>query len=142
MVNLFGALDTTEIPEFPEDGTHDFILKNLKPVTTQSGDHKLVMEFHLDEDGSPFHDNKWTKWFNLPWLDSEVESIEDFEPDMVKAYNTLKKWLIAIGVPEDEIGNFEPSDYTGTRVSGYGKVVEKYNQDGREWMLMTVKREA
>lgn len=141
MVNLFGALDTTEIPEFPDNGTHSFILKRISPVTTQSGDHKLVMEFHLDDEDSPFHDTKFAKWFNLIWLDEEFSSPEEFTPEAVKAYNNLKKWLLAIGVPEDEIGEFEPSDYTGTRVSGYGRVVDKYNQDGREWMLMSVKRE-
>jgi hypothetical protein len=139
MNNLFGALDVAEIPEFPDDGTHEYVLKVVKSVKTQSGENKLVMEFVLDDEDSPFNGNKFAKWFNLPWIDQGIESVEEFDTKCIQAYQKLKKWLLDLNVPEDELKTFDFGELTGTRVQGYGFKRDRYNSSGQEYFLANVK---
>lgn len=140
MNDLFGALDIASIPEFPDDGTHEYVIKfPPKVVNTASGAKKLVIEFFLDDEDSPFNGKKFPKWFNLPWIDEGVTSIEEMDSKMIQAFQMLKDWLISLNVPEDEIASFDFSELTGTRVMGYGYQRERYNGNGREYVLKNVR---
>lgn len=140
MNGLFGALDVAQIPEFPDDGTHEYVIKYPpKIVQTSSGAKKLVIEFFLDDAESPFNGKKFPKWFNLPWIDEGVTSIDEFDAKMIQAYQMLKEWLINLNVPEDEIASFDFAVLTGTRVAIYGYQRDKYNGAGREYVLKNAK---
>lgn len=139
MNKLFGALDISEIPEFPADGTHEYVLRDLRTVKTQAGANKLVMEFVLDDESSPFNGDKFTKWFNLSWLDGEgVTSVAEFDARMLRDFNVLRDWLRKLNVPEDELDTIEFSQLTGTRVLGYGYKREKWNKTGYEYVLANI----
>lgn len=140
MNDLFGALDVTSIPEFPDDGTHEYVIKYPpKIVQTSSGNKKLVIEFFLDDEESPFNGKKFAKWFNLPWVDEGVSSVEEFDAKMIQAFGMLKEWLINLNVPEDEIATFDFGELTGTRVLGYGYKRDRYNSSGQEYFIKNVK---
>lgn len=136
---LFGALDVANIQKFPDDGTHEYVLRSIKQVKTQSGDNKLVMEFFLTDEDSPFATNKFAKWFNLPWLDEEITNPEDFDAKMIQAYQKLEKWLLDLNVPEDELKTVDLSELTGTIVNGYGYKRDRFNGEGQEYFLANVK---
>lgn len=140
MNGLFGALDVTQIPDFPDDGTHEYVIKfPPKAIKTQGGKNKLIIEFFLDEEGSPFNGKKFPKWFNLSWLDDGVTSVEEFDEKMHRDYQTLKTWLMDLNVPEDEIQTVDLSELTGTRVQGYGYQRDHYSGNGREYVIKNVK---
>lgn len=139
MNDLFGALDVAEIPEFPDNGTHEYVLRYPpKIVVTASGKHKLVMEFFLDDEDSPFNGEKYAKWFNLSWKDEEVTSHTEFDAKMTRDYNVLKKWLMDLNVPEDEIKTFDFTELSGTRVNGYGFVRDKWDGSGKEYVIANI----
>lgn len=140
MNNLFGALDVANIAEFPDDGTHEYVIKfPPKQITTSSGKAKLVIEFFLDDEESPFNGNKFPKWFNLPWIDEGYSDPREFDAKATKAFQTLKDWLVSLGVPEDELASFDFAELTGTRVQGYGFKRDKWNGTGSEYHLHNVK---
>jgi len=146
MSGLFGALDTSQIPEVMEDGTHPFVLKSIIPFHSENkGTDYLKFNFELLDQNSPFYrqpQGKVTKWVQI-YVDMDDDTFADLDSNdqrrVIQNINYAKTWLKALKVPESELEDPDFSVLTGLEGNGYGYSKDGYNGGPREWVLHSFK---
>ncbi len=146
MSGLFGALDTTQIPEIMTDGTHPFILRSITPFhSDNSGNDFIKFNFELSDQTSPFYrqqQGKVTKWIRV-YTDMDQEKFNDLDDEerrkVIQNINYAKTWFKSLKVPESELDDPDFSVLTGMEGLAYGFSKDGYNGGPREWVLFSFK---
>jgi len=141
-MSLFGALDLEDIAEVPDTGSYLFVLRGIRSIHTQSGKDFLVWEYVMEEEDSDFNGESFDKWFRVYPNLTSLEDLSDDERRQVRRdFLSLRDWMRAHGVPEDELNDFNYEELTGTRGYIYGYQSEPKDGGQKRFNLTRFKME-
>lgn len=115
--NIFGDLDVAAAADSPwdlVDGTYGGVITEVKAGPTAKGDKKgLTIVITVDESSDPaMVGRKNSEWLEIP----RPADPKNPTPEEAQATSRLKARLLSLGIPQDRINQFKPSDVMGLGV--------------------------
>lgn len=115
--SIFGDLDVAAAADSPWDlldGTYGGVVTECKAGPTAKGDKKgLTIVITVDESSDPaMVGRKNSEWLEIP----RPADPKNPTPEEAQATSRLKARLLSLGIPQDRINQFKPSDVMGLGV--------------------------